>query len=100
MLNGSLSGDILKLTEFLGEEVDGVLTARKIRGELLDRPHYVLQATVLHVNSNQPKSGRRHGRTGGLSVFGQRDPCLVRDPNSHTEQSTSESDQNQGRRST
>jgi hypothetical protein len=57
-------GDILKLMEFLGEEVDGVLTARKIRGELLDRPNYILSAAALHVNSNQPKSGRRHGRTG------------------------------------
>jgi hypothetical protein len=57
-------GDILKLMEFLGEEVDGVLTARKIRGELLDHPNYVPSAAALHVNSNRPKSGRRHGRTG------------------------------------
>jgi hypothetical protein len=65
MLNGRLSeGDILKLMEFLGEEVNGVLTARKVRGELLDRPNYIPSAAALHINSNQPKSGRRHGHTG------------------------------------
>jgi hypothetical protein len=53
----SLSGDILTLMEFLGEEVDGVLTARKIRGELLDHLNYVPSPAALHVNSNQPKSG-------------------------------------------
>ena len=54
---GLSEGDILKLIEFLGEEVDGVLTAQKICGETLDHPNYIPSAAALHVNSKQSKSG-------------------------------------------
>ena len=36
--------------EFLGEEVDGALTAQNIRGETLDHPNYIPSAATLHVN--------------------------------------------------
>jgi len=38
---GLLEGDTPKLMEFLGVEVDGALTAKKIRGETLDNPNYI-----------------------------------------------------------
>jgi len=52
---GRVSGDILKLMEFLAEEVDGVLTAQKIRGDTLDNPNHIISASALHVNSKQSK---------------------------------------------
>ena len=54
---GHSEGDILRLMEFLGEVVDGALTAKKIRGETLDNPNYIPSAAALHVNSKQPRSG-------------------------------------------
>ena len=54
---------ILKLMEFLGEEVNRVLTAQKIRGDTLDHPNYIPSAAVLHVNRNQSKSGRKDRHT-------------------------------------
>jgi len=50
--------------EFLGEEVDGALTAQKIRGETFDHPNYTPSAAALHVNSKQSKSGRKDRHTG------------------------------------
>jgi hypothetical protein len=62
-----LSGDILRLVEFLGE-VDGATTAQKIRGETLDTPSYIPSVAAIHVKSKKPKSGRNDIlRT--LSVF-------------------------------
>jgi len=60
---GLSEGDILRLMEFLGE-VDGALTAQKIRGETLDNPNYIPSAAALHVNSKQPRSGRKERYTG------------------------------------
>jgi len=50
--------------EFLGEEIDGVLTAQKIRRETLDHLNYTPSAAALHVNSKQSKSGRKDRHTG------------------------------------
>jgi len=50
--------------EFLGEVVDGALTAQKIRGEKLDHLNYTPSAAALHVNSKQSKSGRKDTHTG------------------------------------
>ena len=61
---GLSEGDILKLMEFLGEEVDGALTAQKIRGDTLDHPNYIPLAATLHVNSKRPKSERKNRQTG------------------------------------
>ena len=61
---GLSEGDILKLMEFLGEEVDGALTAQKIRGDSLDNPNFIPSAAALHVNSKQPRSGRKDRHTG------------------------------------
>ena len=57
---GLSEGDILKLMEFLGEEVDGALTAQKIRGESLYHLNYIPSAAALQVNSKQPKLKDRH----------------------------------------
>jgi len=57
-------GDILELTEFLVEEVDGALTAQKIRAETLDHPNYIPSVAALHVNYKQSKSGRKDRHTG------------------------------------
>ena len=61
---GLSEGDILKLMEFLGEEVERALTAQEIRGETLDHQNYITSAAALHVNSEQPKSERKDKRTG------------------------------------
>ena len=45
--------------EFLSEEVEGALTAQKIRSESNDPPHYTPSAAALHVTSKQPRSGRK-----------------------------------------
>ena len=67
--NGRVSeGDILKLMECLGKEVDGALAAQKIHRETLDHPSYIPSAAVLHVNSKQPRSGRKDRHTGNLSA--------------------------------
>jgi len=49
--------------EFLGEKVNGVFTAQKIRGETLHHPNYIPSAAVLQVNCNQSKSGRKDRHT-------------------------------------
>jgi hypothetical protein len=61
---GLSEGDILKLMEFLGEEVDGALTAQKIRGDTLDNPNFIPSAAALHVNSKQPRSGQKDRHSG------------------------------------
>ena len=48
---GHSEGDIIKLMEFLGEEVDGALTAQKIRGEALPASNFTPTAATLHVRS-------------------------------------------------
>jgi hypothetical protein len=58
---------MLKLMEFLGEEVVAVLTVQNIRGETLDYPNYILSAPALQVKSKQPKP-RRNDTIGTLSV--------------------------------
>jgi len=56
--------------EFFSKEVDGALTAQKIRGETLDHPNYIPSAAALHVNSKQSKSGRRDRHIGdSICVF-------------------------------
>jgi hypothetical protein len=62
--HGHSEGDILRLMEFLSEEVDGALTRQKIRGETLDHPNYIPSAAALHVNSKQSKSGRKEIHPG------------------------------------
>ena len=61
---GLSDGDFLKLMEFLGEEVDGALTAQKIRREALNHPKYIPSAAALHINTKQPKSGRKDRHNG------------------------------------
>jgi hypothetical protein len=50
--------------EFLGEKVDGALTAHTIPGERLDHPKYIPSAAALHVNYKQPKSEGKEKHTG------------------------------------
>jgi hypothetical protein len=57
-------GDILKLMEFLGEEVYWVLITQKIRGESTDNSKYIPSAAALHVCSKQPRSGRKDRHKG------------------------------------
>jgi hypothetical protein len=52
-------GEILKLMEFLGEELDGALIAQKIRGEFTDNSNYIPSAAALHVSSKHPRLGRK-----------------------------------------
>ena len=66
---GLSEGDVLKLMEFLGEEVDMALTAHKIRGDTLDHPTHITSAAALQVSSKQLKSGRNYRHTGDLSMF-------------------------------
>jgi hypothetical protein len=50
--------------EFLGVEVDGALTAQKIRREEFDHSNYIPSAAALHVNSKHTKSGRKDRHAG------------------------------------
>jgi hypothetical protein len=45
-------------------EVDGALTAQKIRGEALDDSSYIPSAAALHVQSRQTRQGRKDKYTG------------------------------------
>jgi len=63
---GLSEGDVLKLMEFLGEELDGAITAHKIRGDTLDHPTHIPSAAALQVSSKQSKSGRKDRHTGDL----------------------------------
>jgi hypothetical protein len=56
---GLSEGRILKLMEFLSDEVDGALKAQKIRVESTDTSHCMPSAAALHVSSKQPRSGRK-----------------------------------------
>ena len=71
---GLSEGDILKQMEFLGEEVDGALTAPKILGDTLDNPDYIPSAAALHVNfSTRNQDGRTDIRgTHSASFVSQR----------------------------
>jgi hypothetical protein len=51
-----LSGDILRLMEFLSDEVDGALPAQKIQGDLSNSTSLVPTAATLHVHSKPGKS--------------------------------------------
>jgi hypothetical protein len=48
-------GDILKLLEFPGEEVDSALVTQKIRGESSGNTGFIPSAAALHVSSKRPK---------------------------------------------
>jgi hypothetical protein len=63
-----LSGDISMMMDFLSEEVEGALTAQKIGGETVDHSNRIPSAAALHINSKQPKLGRKDRRMGTLSV--------------------------------
>jgi len=56
---GLSKGSILKLMEFLSEEVDVAFVAQKIRRESTDTPNYIPSAAAFHVSSKQPRSGRK-----------------------------------------
>jgi len=45
--------------EFLGEEVDGALTALKIRGETSPASNFTPTAATLHVHSKSGSTSRR-----------------------------------------
>ena len=59
---GLSEGDILSLMTFLGEEVDGALTAHKIRGEVASRCEYTPTAATLHVQSKSRGPARRDAK--------------------------------------
>ena len=50
--------------ELLAEEVDGALTAHKIRGDTLDHLTHIPSAAAIHVSSKKSKSGRKDRHTG------------------------------------
>lgn len=52
-------GDVLKLLSFLEEEVQGALTAQKIRGEQQVTSNYTPTAATFHINSKQAKTSRK-----------------------------------------
>ena len=45
--------------QFLGEEVDGALTAQKIRGETSQAYYFTPTAATLHVNSKAGSTSRK-----------------------------------------
>ena len=56
-------GDVVTLMEFLGEEVDGALTAQKMRGETSPACNFTPTATTLHVNTKAGSTYRKDRRS-------------------------------------
>ena len=56
-------GDVVKLMTFLGEEVDGALTAQKIRGEPSLASSLTPTAATLHVRTKSGSTSRRSRRS-------------------------------------
>ncbi|KDR13329.1 hypothetical protein L798_12954 [Zootermopsis nevadensis] len=52
-------GDVIKLMAFLGEKVDGILTAQKIRGDYRCTSNFTPTAATPHINSKHIKSTRK-----------------------------------------
>jgi hypothetical protein len=57
-------GGILQLMAFLGEEVDGILTTQKIRGETSSLSGYTSTAATLHVHATSVGQHKKHEKTG------------------------------------
>jgi hypothetical protein len=67
---GHSEGDIVKLMEFLSEEVDGTLTTQKIRGKTPRTSSFIPTTAALHVDSKSQKTTRRVKRsTEPICVF-------------------------------
>ena len=60
---GHSEGDVVKLMEFLGEEVDGAFTAQNIRGETSPASNFTPTAATLHVNSKAGPTSRKGRRS-------------------------------------
>jgi len=60
---GHSEGDFVKLMEFLGEEVDGALTAQKIRGETSPACNFTPTASTIHVKSKAGSKSRKGRRS-------------------------------------
>jgi hypothetical protein len=61
-------GDILRLMEFLSYEVDGALTAQKIRGDLSSSTSLVPTAATLHVHSKPGRSTGKPSRKAKVQI--------------------------------
>jgi len=73
---GNSEGDVVKLMEFLDEEVHGALTAQKIRGETSLGSNLTPTAATLHVRSKSGSTSRRSRRS--VEPF-----CVFCENNSH-----------------
>ena len=73
---GHSEGDVVKLMEFLDEEVHGALTAQKIRGETSLGSNLTPTAATLHVRSKSGSTSRRSRRS--VEPF-----CVFCENNSH-----------------
>jgi len=73
---GHSEGDVVMLMEFLGEEVDGALTAQKIRGETSHVSNFTPTAATLHVRSKSGSMYRKSRRPVEPS-------CVFCESNSH-----------------
>jgi hypothetical protein len=60
---GHAEGDVVKLMEFLGEEVHGALTAQKFRGKTSLGSNLTPTAATLHVRSKSGSTSRRSRRS-------------------------------------
>ena len=74
--DGHSEGDVVKLMEFLGEEVDGALTAQKIRDETSPASNFTPTAATLHVRSKSGSMYRKSRRPVEPS-------CVFCESNSH-----------------
>ena len=76
---GHSEGDVVKLMEFLGEELHGALTAQKIRGETSLASNLTPAAATLHVRSKTGSTSRRSRKS--VDPF-----CVFCESNSHWDQ--------------
>jgi len=73
---GHSEGDDVKLMEFLEEEIDGVLTEQKIRGEISPASNFTPTSATLHVHYKAGSTSRKSRRS--VEPF-----CVFRECNGH-----------------
>ena len=76
---GHSEGDVVKLMEFLGEEVHGALTAQNIRGETSLVSNFTPTAATFYVRSKSGSTSQRSRRS--VDPF-----CVFCESNSHRAQ--------------
>jgi len=61
---GHSEGEVVTLMQFLGEKIDGALTAQKFLGETSPASNFTPMTAILHVHSKAGSTSRKGKRSG------------------------------------